>query len=125
MIIRNYQDNDFEQLKLIHERYYKTEFSLAEFYEHFLQLFVVVEDDKIITAGGVRTIVESVIVTDKSFSVKQRREALLKMLQAQSFVTGRNDYKQLHAFIQDKSWLNQLIEYGFKPCKGNAIYIGV
>jgi len=125
MIIRNYQNDDFEQFKTIHERYYKEEFSLAEFYENFLQSFVVVEDDKIIIAGGIRTIAESVIMTDKAFSVRQRREALLLMLQAQTFVTNKKGYNKLHAFVQDSHWLDQLIEYGFKECKGKPIYIGV
>lgn len=125
MIIRNYQDSDLEQLKLIHERYYKEEFSISEFYQNFLSLFSVVEDDKIISVGGVRQIAESVIVTDKSYSVRQRREALLMMFQSQTFVTGRNNYHQLHAFVQDENWLKQLIDYGFKPCKGNAVFIGV
>jgi hypothetical protein len=125
MIIRNYQDSDLEQLKIIHERYYKEEFSISEFYQNFLNLFSVVEDDKIISVGGVRLIAESVIVTDKGYSARQRREALLMMLQSQTFITGRNNYHQLHAFIQDKNWEKQLLEYGFKPCKGDAVYIGV
>jgi hypothetical protein len=125
MIIRNYQDSDLEQLKIIHERYYKEEFSISEFYQNFLNLFSVVEDDKIISVGGVRLIAESVIVTDKGYSARQRREALLMMLQSQTFITGRNNYHQLHAFIQDKNWEKQLLEYGFKPCKGDAIFIGV
>jgi hypothetical protein len=125
MMIRNYQDNDLEQLKQIHERYYKEEFSVSEFYQNFLGLFSVIENEKIISIGGVRSIAESVIVTDKSFSVRQRREALLNMLQAQSFITNKNHYHQLHAFVQDKLWEAQLLDYGFKPCKGDAVYIGV
>ena len=125
MIIRNFQDSDLEQLKIIHERYYKEEFSLNEFMGNFLGLFSAVEDNKIIAIGGVRTIAESIMVTDKSFSTRQRREALLQMLQAQTFVTNRNNYPQLHAFVQDENWKSQLINYGFKPCKGNALFIGV
>ncbi len=125
MIIRNYQDSDLEQLKQIHERYYKEEFSITEFYQNFISLFSVVDDDKIISVGGVRNIAESVIVTNKSFSPRQRREALLQMLQAQSYTTNKNGFNQLHAFVQDKFWEAQLIDYGFKPCKGSAVYIGV
>jgi hypothetical protein len=125
VIIRNYQDSDFEQLKIIHERYYKEEFSLNEFMGNFLGLFSAVEDNKIICVGGVRTIAESVMVTDKSFSVRQRRDVLLKMLQTQSFITGRSGYNQLHAFIQDSHWEQQLKDFGFKECKGKAVFIGV
>ena len=125
MIIRNFQDSDLEQLKIIHERYYKEEFSLGEFQQNFLGLFSAIENDKLICVGGVRTIAESIMVTDKSFSVRQRRDVLLKMLQTQSFITGRSGYNQLHAFVQNESWENQLISYGFKPCKGNALFIGV
>jgi hypothetical protein len=125
MIIRNFQDSDLEQLKIIHERYYKEEFSLNEFMGNFLGLFSAVEDDKIISIAGVRTIAESIMVTDKSFSARQRRDVLLKMLQTQSFITGRSGYNQLHAFVQDENWERQLKDYGFKPCKGNALFISV
>jgi hypothetical protein len=125
MIIRNYQDSDFEQLKIIHERYYKEEFSLNEFMGNFLGLFSAVENDELICVAGVRTIAESVMVTDKSFSVRQRRDVLIKMLQTQGFITGRSGYSQLHAFVQDEHWEQQLKNFGFKDCKGNALYISV
>ncbi len=125
MIIRNFQDSDLEQLKIIHERYYKEEFSLNEFMGNFLGLFSAIENDKLICVGGVRTIAESIMVTDKSFSVRQRRDVLLKMLQTQSFVTSRSGYNQLHAFVQDEHWEQQLKDFGFKECKGNALFIGV
>lgn len=125
MIIRGFSADDVNQLIQIHDRFYKDEFSLDEFNRVFLEVFVVEEDKKIISVGGVRTIAESVIVTNKDIIATKRREALTQMLQAQSFICNRFGFNQLHAFVQDKLWEKRLIKTGFKHCKGNALFIEV
>lgn len=125
MIIRSFQEDDFEKLKLIHEKFYKDEFSFSDFCHAFVNFFVVVGDDEIICAGGVRTITESVIMTNKDVSPRVRQLALKQMLQAQLFTCSRMGYHQLHAFIQDEGWKRHLLKNGFKECKGRAIFIEV
>lgn len=125
MIIRKFDPKDFEQLQRIHERFYKDEFTFEDFCHAFMDFFVVVEDDEIICAGGVRAIAESVIMTNKDSTPRTKQRALIQMLQAQLFTCGRLKYSQLHAFIQDKNWERHLLEVGFKECKGRAIFIEV
>lgn len=117
---------DIGRLRVIHEKYYNEEFSFPDFTNKFISHFVVSDDSgDIICGGGVRTILESLIITDKSFSVRDRREALYKVLQASLFAVSRCDYNELHAFIQDEVWLRHLKNVGFKETKGKSLVLGI
>jgi hypothetical protein len=124
-MIRAYKVSDFDQIREIHEKHYKHEFSLEEFNQRFIEFFVIEEDLEVICAGGIRTIAESVIMTNKDASPRARRNALYQMLDAQTWTCSRLGYTQLHAFIQDSSWERHLEKIGFKSCKGNALFLEV
>src|SRR5438045_2746536 len=106
MNIRAITELDIANIKLIHARFFADEFDFPDFFHNFLCAFLV-EDDygQIISAGGVRTITESILVTNKDVSIRNRYEALNKMLQASMYTCIRTNHDQLHAFIQDESWL--------------------
>lgn len=123
--IRALNPSDFNRVCQIHEKYYSSEFTLPDFFK-FLCAFVVADsNDKIICVGGIKPIAESIIITDKDFSVKERREALLRVLDASSFMAGKAGFNQLHAFIQDEDWMKHLEKYNFKPTKGKAFYLNL
>lgn len=122
MIIRSLQAEDLNQLKEIHAQFYKHEFEFPNFLDKFECVFVVVDDsEKIITGGGVRTILESVLLTDKSFAPRIRREALYNMLQGSTYVGEKLGYKEIHAFIQDDRWSQCLKKIGFKNTVGESL----
>jgi N-acetylglutamate synthase-like GNAT family acetyltransferase len=125
MVIRNFENSDLNQLKKIHEMYYKHEFSLEDFCQKFMDFFVIEQDGIIISAGGVRAIAEAVIVTNKAAEMDLKKQALYQMLHAQSFSCEKHGFTQLHAFVQDKAWERRLIKNGFARTKGNALFIGV
>lgn len=125
MHIRTLEYSDFEQIKAIHEKFYREEFSMDDFCKGFMYAVVVLEGEEIITAGGVRAIAESVIITNKDVSVKLRREALYKILEVNRYICQQKHFDQLHAFIHDDTWKEQLERVGFQPCKGKAIYLPV
>ncbi len=125
MIIRAFKESDLNQLMKIHEEFYKEEFSFNDFCNAFVDFFVVEEDNQIISAGGIRAIAESVIMTNKVMSNKTRVRALHQMLEAQLFTCGKTNFRQLHAFIQDKDWERHLMKIGFQKCKGDALFINV
>lgn len=125
-MIRALQQDDLEKLKEIHEKYYKNEFDYIDFYDKFLCAFVVVEDNHIIIAGGLRTILESVIITDKNASTRRKREALIEMLLASKHFAEKYDYHELHAFVQDPDWEKHLIKkVGFVPTKGHSLVLSL
>ena len=121
--IRSIDKNDLQALIKIHKEFYASEFDFPDFVSNYLCVFVIEDQNGIISAGGVRQIAESVIITDKNRSVRTRVEALNKMLQANEFVCRKFGHNQLHAFIQDSGWKEQLIKSGFVPCKGDALVI--
>jgi N-acetylglutamate synthase-like GNAT family acetyltransferase len=124
-MIRQFREEDIIQLKQIHEKFYKEEFEFQDFCSQFIDFFIIEEYGRIISAGGIRSIAESVIMTDKEMLSKTKVRALHQMLEAQMFTCGRLGYHQLHAFIQEKDWERHLIKIGFKQCKGDALFIGV
>jgi len=126
MNIRSLQLEDIEVIRKIHETHFKNEFEFPDFLNNFLCAFVVEnEDGRIISAGGVRAIAESIIVTDKSYPIKDRRAALYQVLDASCFLTKQASFDQLHAFIQDANWLRHLQKIGFSPTKGQALVLNV
>ena len=122
MIVRLLKKNDWNKVKEIHERYYADEFSINDFFKNVLNAYVVENDNgQIIVAGSVRMIAEAVMLTDKSFSVRQRKEALIEMYRTMLITTGRMNFDSLHAFVQDSNWENQLKKFGFIDTKGKAL----
>lgn len=119
------QSSDIDELRRIHEKHYSSEFSFDDFISGFISAFVIEENNRIISAGGIRSIVECVAITDKDISVRDRREALYQLLSASIFHTTSNGYNQLHAFIQDETWLKHLKRAGFKETVGKSIVLCV
>lgn len=124
MIFRNYEQRDFNQVKEIHDKYYKHEFELEELFEKSIQIIVVVDNnDKIINICAARTIIELVAITNKDFSARKRVQSLKSVLQAMNYVLKRSGFNQLHAFIQDDNWMKHLLKNGFRPTKGQSVVI--
>jgi hypothetical protein len=122
-MLRCYKESDVEKLLAIHEKHYRHEFEFPELKDpKFIGKFVATDDfDNPICFGSVRLIAEAVAITDKCRSVLERREALIKILQASKFVADGFGFDQLHAFIQDPTWERHLKKNGFKECKGRAL----
>lgn len=126
MNIRSLTDDDVTQLREIHRRYFAKEFDFPDFFTNYLSSFVVTDGiGDIIVGGGVRVITEAVIVTNKDFSPKKRREALLEVMRASTFTSSIRGFNQLHAFVQDEKWKSHLEKIGFRKAKGQALVIGV
>ncbi len=124
MIIRALEDRDLEELKQIHEKFYKKEFELPNFM-NMICAFAVIENDQIITVGGVRAIAESIILTNKDVNNRMRAKGLRQTLEVTEFITRKSGYDQVHAFIQDKIWEKRLKKEGFATCKGSALFLNV
>lgn len=115
---------DLPQIRRIHEKFYEKEFSFDEFSTKFLSSFVVHDDENnIITAGGVRTVAEVVLVTDKDRSTRTRREALIHAYDASKYIAKESGHNSVHAFVQDENWVKQLLRYGFREVIGQAVII--
>lgn len=124
MIIRQLQYQDLIQLEQIHREQYAHEFTFEDFLNKFLDGAVAIsESGEIISAVGVRPLIEAVMLTNKKFSRKERSETIQAFRPHLERITHNATFKQLHAFVQDKSWENHLLKLGFKQCVGNALII--
>src|SRR5215510_2510955 len=117
-MIRALLKRDIEKIKRIHENHFKEEFSFDEM-NRFICSFVSVDaQDNIICAGGIRSIAEMIMVTDKSISVEKRLDSFHEMLKAAGLTTQSAGYSHLHAFVQDPKWQRHLELHGFQPTVG-------
>lgn len=124
MIIRPLSSSDLDELRTIHEKYYKDEFCFDDFISGFLASCVISDESgRIVSAGGMRALAEMVLITNKDCSVRDRREALYMILNASCYQAPRLGFNSLHAFIQEEKWLKQLKRIGFKETKGKSLVL--
>lgn len=121
MSLHHIQESDIEDLKRIHKEHFGTEYGFNEFFEHAIMLCVYKEGDKIISAGSVRPIIEACTITDKDATKKERYRALMEILRLSLFTCEKVNHTQLHAFVQDPTWVQILSKVGFKPTVGQAL----
>jgi hypothetical protein len=115
---------DLKILEEIHKEFYSNEFAFPDFTKHFLGCFTAYDDEnRIISAGGIQLIPEVVLITDKRQSVRTRREALLNILQASMFIADKFQYNQIHVFIQEHGYEEQLKKNGFRNTKGTSLVL--
>ena len=126
MIVRRLNPSDINQLRGIHERFFKEEFDFNDLFGNSLSSLVVTNgDDKIICGGQVVMITEARIVTDKDIKIEERRRALMMILNHFKHSIASKGFDQLHAFVQDEKWIHHLKRYGFKETKGQALVVSI
>lgn len=122
MIIRQPVWLDKPQIDRIYNEFYSDneypDFFTAKEHNKFQCSFVVTEEDspnKIILAGGVKTIAEAVLVTDKNLSARTRFEALLQAFGSTVFISQEMKYRQMHVFVNnDEKYVKALQKFGFR-----------
>lgn len=122
MTIRALNHSDSDEVQRIHSLYFKDEFTLPDFMK-YVCAFVVEENGRIITAGGVRDIAECVLVTDMSLDSRVRIKALYQMLDATTFVCRRSDYDQMYAWSQNPRWTKRMMRNGFRLPQGQSLIL--
>lgn len=126
MNIRALNPLDINELKEIHELYFKDEFSFPSFLQGYHCAFVVEDEHGIIAAAGVRPIAEVVLITNKEPSPIKKFKALTKILQASEFIGKRFGYDSIHAFVQEEGWQKHLMtRANFKPTKGQSLFLEI
>jgi hypothetical protein len=111
--IRLLRKEDVPRLKEIHDRDYP---DLEFFLDRPLLSAFVIEDeeDRIILAGGVEGIAESLLLTDKTQSRIKIGKALVEAQRFSLFTCGRHNVQELYAFVTDDDYAKHLIQHGFQ-----------
>jgi hypothetical protein len=126
MNIRALKESDLPLLRAIHAQHFSEEFEFPDFVSKFLCCFAVEDSDgNIISAGGIRPILELVMLTDKSESARKRHNAMFNILSASSYFARQGNFDQIHGFVQGQEWENILRKVGFVPTKGNALVLNI
>jgi hypothetical protein len=107
--------DDVGILKELHEKYY-SEFEFPDFFKECFCKFVITDDKgELIIGGGVRTIAETMIVTDLDKSRIKIGKALVEAHRASIFACGRIGVSELHAFVENEEYAKHLVKHGFSP----------
>lgn len=112
-------------VKQIHEKFYSREFDLPDFLKFVASFAITDSDDRIITVGGVRPILELIAITDRSLPAMIRRSAYFNVLNASIYMGQKCGYDQLHVFAQGDRWIEALKKVGFRDTKGTALVMDV
>lgn len=122
MIIRALKEEDMEEIKSLHAKYFEKDFEEPDFSKGYLGAFVITDDDgKIVMAGGVRPIAETILVTDKERNPHMLGDALLEALRYSLFTCARFKIEELFAFVKDEHYGRHLRKYGFTEREGKAL----
>lgn len=124
MIVRAFEPGDINTVRKIHSEYFPT-LDFPDFSRDYLCAFVIGDGDSPVCVGGVRAFAESIIVTDKSKSVREKREALYRVLDISKYIASHNGFNSLHAFIEDEEYMKILLKRGFRLVNGRAVITGV
>lgn len=125
MLIRNLLPKDFDKLRSIHERFYKKEFVFPfDRAGMFSNGFVVTDDfDNPITFGMLELQAEALVLTDKSYPINEKAEALYKLLPALEFDAKGNGLDSFYCTIlSNDNWKQRLLRSGFKESKGHFLF---
>jgi N-acetylglutamate synthase-like GNAT family acetyltransferase len=126
MTIRQLEQTDIPKLAELHDKYFKDQYQFDKLFENLLGSFIIESDDQIVCAGGVKTITESILVTNKDLDLSTKLEGLNQALQINEFICRKAGYNQLHAFLSDdvvwRAWLKKV---GFRKCNSVAYYLSV
>lgn len=126
MITRALMPDDMSHVRRLHDKYFGNDFANPDFMEKFLNAFAITDDDgKIIIAGGVKPLAETIIVTDKeSHSMTTIGRALVEAQRISMFTCREYGIDWLHAFVKDEAYMKHLIQHGFrKRCQALSIKV--
>lgn len=118
--VRCITDKDIEELKGIWYEHYRNEFDFPDF-RKFHCGYIIDSNGTIVTAGGVKLIAESILVTDKNANKFTRFKALNLALDMNKYFCRESGIEQIHAFVQNPAFRDQLIRHGFSFTRGEAL----
>jgi len=127
MKVKELTPEDIGKIRELHEKFY-SDLEFPDFFNGFMCAFLIDDDDdKLILAGGVRLIAESIVITNKDMFPSTRVQALLKALDVSIHVCKNTspNITQLHAFVGEAFWSNQLQRHGFRKMISEALVLDI
>ena len=115
MIIRKAKPADKEWVSEMHNKFFNSNEPIDLFDGSFSCPFVIEEDGEIVLAGGVKTLAEVAIVTDRNKNIRTRVTALLQALGSSITIAREMNQQCIYAFVNDDDqYVKHLQKYNFK-----------
>lgn len=125
MIIRPMTHTDSLELEEMSQKYYP-EFNSPEFEDNYFGKFVITHNNgEIVIGGGLRSLAEVVLVTDKSKNRHLIGDGLIRALGLCINEARNRNIDFLHAFVKDDKYAKHLISHGFDIREGTALSLYV
>lgn len=121
-MIRALNPSDLDEIKRLHSLHFAKEFHLPEFMQ-YVCVFVVEDEQGIVTAGGIRDIAECIAVTNMERSPQDRIKALYQLLDASTFVCRQLEYDQMYVWSQNPKYSRRLMRNGFRLPQGQSLIL--
>ena len=124
MKLRAFQNEDIFEIKRIYESFYNDN-EYPHFETGYYDVFIVTDDnDKIISIGGVKPIMEIIALTNQDKSVRDRKDALIQIMDTSIYTAVKFGFNQLHAFVHDDSeWIEHLKKVQFKVSDNKVLIL--
>lgn len=117
MNTRELKPDDIKLVESIYNRFYSEDFELPDFFNNFMNIFAITNDeDEIIIAGGIKPVAETIILTDKNQNIFTIGRALLEALAISIYTCNKFGIDDLYVFAKDKKYIRHLKQYGFNNC---------
>lgn len=124
MIIRPYTTRDAEQVNEIYNKFHAESFAIPR--ESITSATITKDNDEIVAFGAVTLLAESVLVLDLDATLREKNFAIQQLLWTAIQGVTNLHMDGIHAFVQDPEFAKVLKKhFGFKTCKGEALYLGV
>lgn len=103
---------DIPFLREIHEKYY-SEFEMIDFTKLLCGFIIGTEDNKIVMAGAVKPLAETLLMTNKEIPMITIGRALVEAQRVSKFVCNKYDIEDLVAYVDNENYAKHLIKHGF------------
>jgi hypothetical protein len=126
MKLRAFQKEDISEIKRIYESFYDDN-EYPNFETGYYDVFVITDDNnKIISIGGVKPIMEIVALTNRDKSVRDRKDALIQIMNTAVYTAVKFGFNQLHAFVHDDpEWIEHLKKVQFKESENKVLILSL
>jgi hypothetical protein len=122
-MIRFLEPEDVPKIERIYDRYFP-DMERPDFTQFHCVYVVTDDDNNIISIGGIKPLAEAVVLTDRSFSVRKRMNALYEIHTALVYSADKLGFDRLHAFAFEDKYIDHLIKrMKFREVKDSKLLI--
>lgn len=116
-----------DEAKRIHQAFFVDEFGYPLNDKKVISKIASFDDNGVpVVVGGLKIILEAVLLTDKLRTKREIHKAFHEVLTAFQAIGHNLSFDELHAFVQDENWEQVLKKhYNFRSTKGRGLLVNI